>query len=153
MFAVIRTGGKQYRVARDDEIVVEKLSAEPGATVEIGDVLMIGEPGKAPKVGTPVLEKAKVFAEVVEQTRDDKIIVFKKNRRKGYRRKAGHRQEVTVLRVTDVSASGRKSAAKAKGEAKPEAAKEPEPGLEPEITAAPEAVAEAAAEAATESKE
>ena len=143
MFAVIKTGGKQYRVAKDDIIVVEQLKAEPGSTVELKDVLMVGEAGKAPTVGTPVVEKATVTAEVLEQSRGDKVIVFKKNRRKGYRRKAGHRQDVTVLRITDVSASGRKSAIKAapKAEAAPEAA--------PEATPA----AETATESATESKE
>ena len=108
MFAVIRTGGKQYRVAKDDKIVVEKLLGEPGAVVELSDVLMIGGGGKAPTVGTPVIDKAAVFAEVVEQSRADKIIVFKKNRRKGYRRTRGHRQEQTVLRIVDVSLTGAK---------------------------------------------
>ncbi len=120
MFAVIRTGGKQYKVAKDDMIVVEKLLGEPGAMVELSDVLMIGGGGKAPTVGTPLIEKAAVFAEVVEQSRADKIIVFKKNRRKGYRRTRGHRQEQTVLRIIDVSATGAKPKA---GVAKKEAPK------------------------------
>ena len=108
MFAVIRTGGKQYRVAKDDKIIVEKLLGEPGTMVELSDVLMIGGDGKAPTVGTPVIDKAAVFAEVVEQSRADKIIVFKKNRRKGYRRTRGHRQQQTVLRIVDVSPTGTK---------------------------------------------
>ncbi len=108
MFAVIRTGGKQYRVAKDDTIVVEKLAGEPGTTVEFSDVLMIGGDGEAPKVGVPVVDKAAVFAEVLEQSRGDKIIVFKKNRRKNYRRKHGHRQDQTVLRILDVSPTGGK---------------------------------------------
>ena len=108
MFAVIRTGGKQYRVAKDDKIIVEKLLGEPGTMVELSDVLMIGGDGKAPTVGTPVIDKAAVFAEVVEQSRADKIIVFKKNRRKGYRRTRGHRQQQTVLRIVDVSPTGAK---------------------------------------------
>jgi len=121
MFAVIRTGGKQYRVAKDDKIVVEKLLGEPGAMVELSDVLMIGGDGKAPTVGAPLIDKAAVFAEVVEQSRADKIIVFKKNRRKNYRRTRGHRQEQTVLRIVDVSPTGSKPAAKAKtGAAKTE---------------------------------
>ena len=128
MFAVIRTGGKQYRVAKDDKIVVEKLAGEPGAMVELSDVLMIGG-GKAVSVGTPLVDKAAVFAEVLEQSRADKIIVFKKNRRKNYRRTKGHRQEQTVLRILDVSPTGTKpkaGAAKAapKKEDKPEAKKE-----------------------------
>ena len=114
MFAVIRTGGKQYKVAKDDIITVEKLLGEPGDTVEVGDVLMIGEDGKAPTVGTPLVDKAAVFAEVVEQTKSDKVIVFKKQRRQGYRRTRGHRQNVTVLKVLDVSPSGAKPKAAAK---------------------------------------
>ncbi len=117
MFAVIRTGGKQYRVAKDDKIVVEKLLGEPGAMVELSDVLMIGGDGKAPTVGTPVIDKAAVFAEVLEQSRADKIIVFKKNRRKGYRRTRGHRQEQTVLRIVDVSLTGAKPPSKSKADA------------------------------------
>ena len=108
MFAVIRTGGKQYRVAKDDKIIVEKLLGEPGTMVELSDVLMIGGDGKALTVGTPVIDKAAVFAEVVEQSRADKIIVFKKNRRKGYRRTRGHRQQQTVLRIVDVRPTGAK---------------------------------------------
>jgi len=119
MFAVIRTGGKQYRVAKDDKIIVEKLTAEPGATVEFSDVLMIGGDGKAPRVGAPVVDKAAVFAEVLEQSRGDKIIVFKKNRRKNYRRKHGHRQDQTVLRILDVSPTGAKPKAVAKAKAAP----------------------------------
>ncbi len=129
MFAVIRTGGKQYRVAKDDTIVVEKLAGEPGTTVEFSDVLMIGGDGKAPKVGVPVVDKAAVFAEVLEQSRGDKIIVFKKNRRKNYRRKHGHRQDQTVLRILDVSPTGTKpkAAAKAKAAPKKEAKAKPKP--------------------------
>ena len=106
MFAVIRTGGKQYRVAKDDKIVVEKLSGEPGAVVELSDVLMIGRDGEKITVGSPIVDKASVFAEVIEQSRASKILVFKKNRRKNYRRTRGHRQEQTVLRIVDVSPSG-----------------------------------------------
>jgi large subunit ribosomal protein L21 len=106
MFAVIRTGGKQYRVAKDDVISVEKLAAEPGATVEIADVLMIGEGGEV-AAGTMQLVGATVSATVVEQRRAAKIIVFKKKRRHNYRRKKGHRQQQTVLRITDIrGASG-----------------------------------------------
>lgn len=112
MFAVIRTGGKQYKVSEDEKIVVEKLDGAPGATVELRDVLMIDD-GKAPQVGTPVLEQAAVFAEIIEQSRADKIIVFKKHRRKGYRRRKGHRQEQTVLRIVGISPDGKKPAKKA----------------------------------------
>ena len=148
MYAVIRTGGKQYRVAENDRIVVEKLGVEPGETVELADVLMLAEDGKAPAVGTPVLADAKVFAEVVEQARGEKILVFKKKRRKGYRRLKGHRQDATVLRITGISADGKapKPAAKAKAKAKPKTDAEPAPEAEVAAPApAPQAEAETVA--------
>jgi large subunit ribosomal protein L21 len=104
MFAIIRTGGKQYKVAQDDVIRVEKLAGDPGATVTLADVLMVGGDGAEPRAGTPVLAGASVTAELVEHTRGDKIIVFKKKRRHNYRRKNGHRQDLTVLRITGISA-------------------------------------------------
>ena len=103
MFAVIRTGGKQYKVAAGDVIAVEKLAGEAGATIELGDVLMVGD-GAAVSTGTPLLSGASVSAELVEQRRADKIIVFKKKRRHNYRRKNGHRQYQTVLRITEIHA-------------------------------------------------
>jgi large subunit ribosomal protein L21 len=103
MFAVIRTGGKQYKVAKDDVIAVEKLDGEPGATIELGEVLMVGE-GAEVSAGTPLVAGASVSAELVEHRRADKIIVFKKKRRHNYRRKNGHRQHQTVLRITDIRA-------------------------------------------------
>ncbi|MEQ8227381.1 MAG: 50S ribosomal protein L21 [Rhodospirillales bacterium] len=118
MYAVIKTGGKQYRVSKDDVIVVEKLMGEPGETIEVGQVMMLGEEGKAPTLGTPVVEKAAVFAEVLEQQKGDKILVFKKKRRHNYRRLKGHRQFETVLRILDVSATGSKPAAAKKPAAK-----------------------------------
>ncbi len=141
MFAVIRTGGKQYRVAKDDKIVVEKLTGEPGAMVELADVLMIGGDGKAPTVGSPVIDKAAVFAEVIEQSRSDKIIVFKKHRRKNYRRTRGHRQEQTVLRIVDVSPTGTKPKAGTKAKAAPKTDAKPKaaPKAEPKGKAAPPA--------------
>ncbi|MEX2649874.1 MAG: 50S ribosomal protein L21 [Alphaproteobacteria bacterium] len=104
MFAVIETGGKQYRVAKDDVIKVEKLPGEAGGSVAFDRVLMVGE-GSAVKVGAPTVAGAKVTAEIVEQTRADKIIVFKKIRRKNHRRKNGHRQHQTVLRIVDIVAA------------------------------------------------
>jgi len=101
MFAVIRTGGKQYKVAKDDVVAVEKLAGEPGAAIELAEVLMIGE-GAEVATGTPLLAGASVAATVVEQKRAPKIIVFKKQRRKNYRRKKGHRQYQTVLRITEI---------------------------------------------------
>ena len=104
MFAVIKTGGKQYRVAQGDVIKVERLEAEAGQTVALDQVLMVGE-GADAKVGTPLVTGATVSAEVVAQDRGPKIIVFKKKRRQNYRRKNGHRQDLTVLRITDISAA------------------------------------------------
>lgn len=126
MFAVIKTGGKQYKVAKDDVIRVEKLEADQGASIELRDVMMLGE-GADVTVGTPVVDGAVVTAEVVEQTRGAKIIVFKKKRRKDYQRTKGHRQNLTVLRVTDISPDGKKTAAKpkAKAKAKAKAAEKP----------------------------
>lgn len=125
MFAVIKTGGKQYKVAKDDVIAVEKLEADPGATVELTDVLMVGDE-KAQTTGTPLVEGATVAAEVVKQDRSAKIIVFKKKRRKDYRRTKGHRQQVTVLRITDILTDGKKPAKKAAAK-KPAAKEESKP--------------------------
>lgn len=102
MFAVIKTGGKQYTVRKDDLITVERLTGDAGDAVEIADVLMVGGEGATTAIGSPTVAGAKVTMEVVEQTRGDKIIVFKKKRRQNYRRKAGHRQDLTVLKVTDI---------------------------------------------------
>jgi large subunit ribosomal protein L21 len=103
MFAVSRTGGKQYKVASGDVIAVEKLAGDPGATIELAEVLMIGD-GAEVSTGTPLVAGASVSAELVEHRRADKIIVFKKKRRHNYRRKNGHRQHQTVLRITDIRA-------------------------------------------------
>jgi large subunit ribosomal protein L21 len=103
MFAIIRTGGKQYKVAPDDVIAVEKLAGEPGSTIELAEVLMVGE-GDNVSTGTPLVSGALVSATLVEHTRADKIIVFKKKRRHNYRRKNGHRQHQTVLRITEIRA-------------------------------------------------
>jgi large subunit ribosomal protein L21 len=100
MFAVIRTGGKQYKVAKDDVITVERLSGEPGASLTLGDVLMIGEGADASLAPAG----AAVTAEVVRQIKSEKVLIFKERRRHNYRRKNGHRQALTVLRVTDIRA-------------------------------------------------
>jgi large subunit ribosomal protein L21 len=105
MYAVIRSGGKQYRVAPDDVITVEKLETAPGETVTFGEVLMVGGDG-APRFGAPLLDGAVVEGTVVKQARGDKVIAFKKRRRKNSRRKRGHRQHLTVVRVTAVRAAG-----------------------------------------------
>ncbi|MGF1639397.1 MAG: 50S ribosomal protein L21 [Rhodospirillales bacterium] len=110
MFAVIRTGGKQYRVAENDRITVEKLPGEPGSRITLSDVLMIGGDGSPPTVGTG-LGSAAVFAEVVSQGLGDKVLVFKKKRRKNHRRLKGHRQQLTVLRIEGISPTGEPPAA------------------------------------------
>jgi large subunit ribosomal protein L21 len=101
MFAVIRTGGKQYKVASGDVIEVEKLEGENGATLTLDEVLMVFDGGSA-TVGTPLVAGATVTAELVRQARGPKIIIFKKKRRQNYRRKKGHRQDLTVLRITGI---------------------------------------------------
>ena len=101
MYAVIKTGGKQYRVAANDVLDIEKLEGEAGGTLEFTDVLMVGE-GESVTVGTPLVAGAKVTAELVAQTRGPKLIAFKKRRRKNSRRKKGHRQDLTRVRITDI---------------------------------------------------
>jgi large subunit ribosomal protein L21 len=112
MFAVIKTGGKQYTVAADDLLKVEKLEAEAGSTVTFDEVLMVGN-GADTTVGAPVVEGASVVAEVVEQGRGRKIIIFKKRRRQNSRRRNGHRQSFTLVKVTDILTGGAKPAKKA----------------------------------------
>lgn len=104
MFAVIRTGGKQYRVSPNDVMKVEKIEAEPGSTVTFTDVLAVGGEGKL-TIGAPVVAGASVTATVIAQDRLDTVIIFKKRRRQNSRRKNGHRQHVTVLRVSDITAA------------------------------------------------
>lgn len=112
MFAIIKTGGKQYKVAANEIIKIEKLGATKGDVIEFPEVLMMGE-GKSVKVGAPLLSSAKVFGTVVDQIRDDKIIIFKKKRRHNYRRKNGHRQYLTVVQITDLLPEGGKPTGKA----------------------------------------
>ncbi len=102
MFAVIKTGGKQYRVAPGDVITVEKLPGEAGARLEFAEVLMAGGGSSEIKVGAPFVSGAKVVAEFVEATRGPKVIAFKKRRRKNSRRKKGHRQDLVMIRITDI---------------------------------------------------
>src|SRR3954470_13641405 len=105
MYAVIRTGGKQYRVQPGDLLVVEKLDGEPGAAVSFGEVLMLGD-GDAVTIGAPMVEGAAVAATLIETRKGEKIKIFKKIRRQGYRRTKGHRQLESVLRVTGISGAG-----------------------------------------------
>ncbi len=103
MFAVVKTGGKQYKVAKDSVIKVEKIAGDLGSKIDLDQVLMLGESSKPSFIGTPLVSGAKVTAEIVNQYRDDKIIVFKKKRRQNYRRKIGHRQDVTELKILDIT--------------------------------------------------
>ena len=104
MFAVIKTGGKQYKVAKNDVILVEKLEVEAGADVTFNEILMVGEDSNL-KVGAPLVQGASVSATVLDQAQADKVLIFKKNRRHNYRRKRGHRQLQTVLRITGIKAA------------------------------------------------
>jgi large subunit ribosomal protein L21 len=106
MFAVIKTGGKQYRVAAEDLLKVEKIGGDPGEIIQFGEVLLVG--GDNVALGAPTVPGASVAAEVLEQGRGPKIIAFKKRRRKNSRRKRGHRQEFTLLRVTEILTDGAK---------------------------------------------
>lgn len=144
MFAVIKTGGKQYKVAKDDVIVVEKLKGQAGEVVAFESVLMVGE-GAETKAGAPFVEGVSVAAEVVEQTRGDKVLIFKKKRRKNHRRTNGHRQDLTVVRITDILTDGKKPKAKAK---------KPEPKTDAPADEAPaeEAPVEEAGQDAAEAK-
>ncbi len=103
MYAIIRTGGKQYQVATGDKLRVEKLQGNVGDTVELSDILMVVD-GEEIKIGKPVIEGAKVVAKITEQAKADKVIVFKMKRRKGYRVKRGHRQQYTALTIEEISA-------------------------------------------------
>ncbi|QPJ62572.1 MAG: 50S ribosomal protein L21 [Candidatus Nitronauta litoralis] len=102
MYAVLKTGGKQYKVAEGDELQVEKIEANVGDSITLNEVLMVGGEGD-PAVGTPLVSGAAVTAEVLDQMKAPKIIVFKKKRRKKYRRKNGHRQPLTKLKITAIS--------------------------------------------------
>ena len=137
MFAVFKTGGKQYRVAAEDVLKVDKVKGEPGAIVEFDEVLVVG--GDSVTLGAPIVTGATVAAEVLEQARGPKIIAFKKRRRKNSRRKRGHRQEFTLLRITEILTDGKKPSKTAPPRPKRAAAPAP---------ATPEAPAKTAAEAA-----
>ena len=147
MFAVVRTGGKQYRVAAGDKIVVEKLAGEAGQTIQLGDVLLAGEGSELKST-----DGLTVSAEIIAQAKGEKVIVFKKRRRHNYRRKAGHRQQLTILRITaigDVKAEKPKKAAKAAEAPAAEVAEAPKPAKAPKQPK-PEAPAKGGAETPAE---
>jgi large subunit ribosomal protein L21 len=137
MFAVIKAGGKQYRVAEDQVLKVEGIKGEPGTIVQIGDVIMLG--GDTPQIGSPMVSGASVAAEILDHVRGGKVIAFKKRRRKNSRRKRGHRQDFVLIRISEILTEGAKPTkgpkpkpeAKAKpaegeeGEDKPKATKKP----------------------------
>ena len=150
MYAVIRTGGKQYRVTSGDVIAVEKLAGEAGGTINFADVLLISD-GKAQTVGAPTVDGATVAGTILEQGLGDKIIVFKKKRRKGYRRTKGHRQPETVVRIMEVLPKGQKPAAKkaaSKTSATEKADIEARTAAKPKAAAAPKKAEEKAPPAA-----
>lgn len=141
MFAVVKTGAKQYKVAAGDVIKVEKLDGEAGSNVTLDHVLMVGN-DKGVEVGTPTISGTVVTAEILEQARAEKIIIFKKRRRQNSRRKNGHRQELTVLRILEIGKGSAKKAAPAKAEAKPVAKKAaPKKAAEAKVEAAPKKAA------------
>jgi len=141
MFAVVRTGGKQYRVAAGDKIVVEKMAGQAGDTVSLGDVLFAADGSEAKAVAGLA-----VSAEIIAQAKADKIIVFKKKRRHNYRRKAGHRQQHTILKILSVGAPEKKAAPK-KAEAAPAEAVVETKAAKPAKEAAPKKAAAPKAEA------
>ena len=126
MFAVIKTGGKQYRVAAEDVIRVDRVNGQPGEIVEFGEVLVVG--GDTPQLGMPTVAGATVAGEVLQHTRGDKIIAFKKRRRKNSRRKRGYRHEFSVIRITEILTGG----AKPSKTAAPRPKREPKPKTEGE---------------------
>ena len=129
MFAVIKAGGKQYRVAAEDVIRIDRVKGEPGEIVEFGEVLVLG--GDTPQLGTPTIAGACVAGEVLQHTRGDKVIAFKKRRRKNSRRKRGSRHEFSVIRITEILTDG----AKPSKEAKPRPQRAPKPKAEGEAEA------------------
>ena len=109
MYALVKTGGKQYRVAKDDTILVERIAAEEGAEVILNDIVMLGDGDKV-TIGTPTVDGAAVSATVVRQTRGPKIIIFRRKRRKNHRRTQGHRQDLTLLKINDIAEDAKKLA-------------------------------------------
>ena len=155
MYAVVKTGGKQYRVTKNDTILVEKLDADEGQTVTLSDVMLLGDGDKV-TVGNPVVADASVEAQVVSQTRGPKIIIFRRKRRKNHRRTQGHRQDLTLLKITDINTSGKKAApamkTAAKAEKKPAAKKKAAPAMKTAAKAEAKPAAKKAAAKTTTAK-
>jgi large subunit ribosomal protein L21 len=151
MFAVIKTGGLQYRVAEDDVVRIGKVAGNVGEIVQIKDVMLVG--GDKPALGAPLVSGASVAVEVLEQFRGDKVIAFKKRRRKNSRRKRGHRQEFTLVRISEILTDGAAPTKKAKGKPAPKPKAEKAEGEEgAEKKAKPKAKAKAPAKKAAAKK-
>jgi large subunit ribosomal protein L21 len=133
MFAVIKAGGKQYRVVAEDVIRIDRVVGEPGEVIEFGEVLLLG--GDTPQIGAPTVAGASVAGEVLQHTRGDKVIAFKKRRRKNSRRKRGSRHEFSMVRITEILTGG----AKASKTVPPRPKREPKPKVEGEAEAKSEA--------------
>jgi large subunit ribosomal protein L21 len=142
MYAVILTGGKQYRVKEGDVLAVEKLSLEPGRKAQFDRVLLI-EDGETVQVGRPVLDNAMVLGLVLENFKDEKVLVFKKKRRKQYRRTRGHRQQLTKVRITRITADRTRITAEDLAEEKPAPVEKPAPAPKPKAVPKPAAPAAA----------
>ena len=134
MFAVFKTGGKQYRVAAEDVLKVDKVKGEPGEVVAFGEVLVVG--GDSVTLGVPTIAGATVAAEVLDQARGPKVIAFKKRRRKNSRRKVGHRQEFTLVRITEILTDGKKPSK----DVPPRPKRTPKPAADPAAEAADDTV-------------
>ena len=153
MYALVKTGGKQYRVAKDDKILVERIAADEGAEIILDDIIMLGDGDKV-TVGTPRVDGAAVSAKVVRQTRGPKIIIFRRKRRKNHRRTQGHRQDLTLLQITGIAENGaslKPKAAPAK-KAAPKAEAKTATKKAAAKTAAPKAEAKAAPKKAAAKK-
>ena len=155
MYALVRTGGKQYRVAKDDTILVERIAADEGAEVILDDIVMLGDGDKV-TIGTPRVEGAAVSATVVSQTRGPKIIIFRRKRRKNHRRTQGHRQDLTLLKINAIAEDGKslkpKAAPAKKAAAKEDAAPKAAAKKAAAKKAAPKAEAKAAPKTAAAKK-
>lgn len=154
MYAVIRTGGKQYKVAENDVVVVERLDGEMGGELTFSEVLALHD-GTSAKIGAPLVDGAQVIADVLEQRKGEKVIIFKKKRRQNYRRKNGHRQLETVVRITAILDAGQarpeRKAVEAKPTAEPKAKKAPAKKAAPK-RAAPKSAAKKPAKKAPAKK-
>ena len=151
MYALVRTGGKQYRVAKDDTILVERIAADEGAEVILDDIVMLGDGDKV-TIGTPRVEGAAVSATVVSQTRGPKIIIFRRKRRKNHRRTQGHRQDLTLLKINAIAEDGKSLKPKAAPAKKAAAKEEAAPKAAAKKAAAKKAAPKAAAKKAAAKK-